>query len=137
MPEITPTPEPKVLEQDLLKLVKEVQTHKERPENAGLNDQQLVKMAVQSLAAAAATTASAPAPVTPAPTSDGPLPAYMKDASAQTKHEVEYLVNTALHKGLDKANEEARKANSFVLDAFHDTLTGKLHDELQKRGLLK
>ena len=39
--------------------------------------------------------------------------------------------------GILKAANEAKKSNPFVLDAFHDALTGKLYDEFKRRGLLK
>ncbi len=40
-----PNVEQKVLEQDLMRLVREVQTHKEMPENSELDDQALVRLA--------------------------------------------------------------------------------------------
>lgn len=132
---LQPNADQQILEQDLLRLVKEVETHKQQPENAGLDDQAIVKMAVRSLAAQAAV-APTPAPVSNPPP-PGSLPAYAQNAPAATKLEIEYLLDVAMRNGLDKANEEARKTSPFVLDAFHDALTGKLYDELQKRGMLK
>jgi len=42
----------------------------------------------------------------------------------------------ALHHGIDKAVEKAKASGPFVLDAFHDALTGKLYDEMRRRGML-
>ena len=60
----------------------------------------------------------------------------MKQMSAEAKLEIEYLVDMALHHGIDKAVEKAKASGPFVLDAFHDALTGKLYDEMRRRGML-
>ena len=39
-------------------------------------------------------------------------------------------------KGIKKAIEEAKKNSAFVLDAFHDALVDKMHDELKERGII-
>ncbi len=62
----------------------------------------------------------------------------MKDASPETKLEVEYLVDMAFHKGIMEAAKQARASkNPFVEDAFHDALSGKLYDEMERRGMLR
>ena len=76
-------------------------------------------------------------PAQPGEPSSGPLPQYAESAPAETKLEVEYLLDVAFHQGIVKATSEAMKSNPFVLDAFHDALVGKLYPELQKRGILK
>ena len=65
-----------------------------------------------------------------------PLIKYTEGATAETKLEVEYLVDLAFHKGIKKAVAEARHSSPFVLDAFHDALVGKFYPELKKRGIV-
>jgi len=133
MPDQAPSSfEHAALDADIKRLAAEVQRHRERPELKGASDQELLKQAIRSLPPVAPTGTSG---VT-APNSN-PLPNYAQSASAEMKLEVEYLLDVALHHGIAKANEEARKSNPFVLDAFHDTLVGKLYPELQKRGVVK
>ncbi len=66
-----------------------------------------------------------------------PLPQYAQDAPAETKLEIEYLIDLAIHQGLTKANAQARTSSPFVVDAFHDALVGKLYPEFERRGLIK
>ncbi|MDO8584566.1 MAG: hypothetical protein Q7R85_00400 [bacterium] len=70
-----------------------------------------------------------------------PLPAYSDDATPEMRLKVEQLVDVAWHKGIDAAVAEARalakqKDGPALLDMFHDALTGKLHEEMVRRGLL-
>jgi len=76
-------------------------------------------------------------PAQPSEPSSGLLPQYAQSAPAETRLEVEYLLDVAFHHGIAKANTEAMKSSPFVIDAFHDALVGKLYPELQKRGILK
>jgi hypothetical protein len=69
--------------------------------------------------------------------SDGILPDYAKNATAENKLEIEYLVELAATRGILEASKIAQETSPFVLDAFHDALTGKLYDELVKSGVLK
>lgn len=64
------------------------------------------------------------------------LPVYLQKESPEVRLKVEELADMALHQGLNKAIDEARQYGPFVLDALHDTLTGKLYDELKNRGLI-
>ena len=51
---------------------------------------------------------------------------------------LQHLVDVAFHEGVLVAIEEARKLNEpFLLDAFHDLLVDKLHDELVARDKIK
>ena len=51
---------------------------------------------------------------------------------------LQHLVDVAFHEGVLAAIEEARKLNEpFLLDAFHDLLVDKLHDELVARDKIK
>jgi hypothetical protein len=133
--EVTPAPafEHAALEADIARLAQEVKLHRERPENRGVAEKDILKKSLQTL------TASAPAPAGTAAQASpsGVLPSYMQQASAETKLEVEYLVDMAFHHGLDKAVEKAKVSGPFVLDALHDALTGKLYGELKRRGILQ
>lgn len=119
------------LEADMKHLAEEIQRHRENPESRALSGQEVVKKSLQAIVA--------PPPVPPPPqqAQGGALPAYAASAPAETKLEIEYLVDLAFQHGLDKANAEAMKSNPFVLDAFHDALAAKLYPELQRRGILK
>ncbi len=64
------------------------------------------------------------------------LPVYLQKESPEVRLKVEELADMALHQGLNKAIDEAGQYGPFVLDALHDTLTGKLYDELKNRGLI-
>lgn len=119
------------LEADMKRLAEEIQKHRENPERRGLGGQEVVKRSIQSIIT--------PPPPPPAPqqTQGGALPAYAADAPAESKLEIEYLIDLAFQHGLDKANAEAMKSSPFVMDAFHDALAAKLYPELQRRGILK
>lgn len=64
------------------------------------------------------------------------LPDYLNNYPAEIKLQVEKLVDSVFHLGIVRAAKEARKAGGFVLDAFHDALTDKLHEELKRRKLI-
>ena len=118
------------LEADMKQLAEEVQKFRERPEGRNISGEELVKRSIQSVA---------PAPQAAdesGMSSPGPLPAYAAGAPAETKLEIEYLLDLAFHKGIAKANSEAAKSSPFVMDAFHDALAGKLYPEMEKRGLI-
>ena len=120
-----------ILEADIKRLAAEVQKHQENSETRHLGGRELIKKSVQSLA---------PPPSPPSvsqQTSNSPLPAYAENASAEGKLEIEYLLDMALHHGIEKANAQAQKSSPFVMDAFHDALVTKLYPELQKREIVK
>lgn len=74
-----------------------------------------------------------PFPPTPA---DDPLAKYTAGAPPEIRLEVDYLVDVALHKGVEAALSEAAKTSPYVLDAVHDALVGKLYPELKRRGIV-
>lgn len=128
--EFTPEIEHNFLESDMRRLAAEVQKHRERPENRAVSDEALIKKSL------AVFTPTENAPASP-PAGPGPLPTYTQAASPETRLEIEYLLDLAFHQGIEKANAAARQSSPFVLDAFHDTLVGKLYPELQKKGIVK
>lgn len=134
--EIIPAPKPEQapapLESDLSRVAGEVLKHRENPEMSGASDQEVVKQAIRTITAA-------PAPAAPQKAvsdDDSVLPAYMSNAAPAAKLEVEELIRMAFKDGISKAAKTAQKSSPFVLDAFHDALAGKLHDELKKRKMI-
>lgn len=120
-----------VLEAEIARLSAEIQKYKELPEAQVMSEQEIVKKSIQSVVP------PPPPPPTQQKQKDDALPDYVNSAPAESKLEVEYLVNVAFSRGIDKANAEAAKSNPFVMDAFHDALAAKLYPELQKRGIIK
>ena len=126
------------LEADIERLSAEIKSHREYPEMQGASSQEILKKSIQSMG-----------PLTSSPRSDSgqagqatdvfqnPLPDYAANAPAETKLEIEHLLEKAFREGIVKANAEASKSNAFVLDAFHDALVGKLYPELKRRGILE
>lgn len=134
--EIIPTPQsveqvPVPMESDLDRLAGEVAKHKENPEMSGLSDREVVKQAIRTMSSLPAATPSAAGLE-----DDSVLPGYMATATPAAKLEVEDLVRLAFKEGITKATGVAGKSNPFILDAFHDALAGKLHEELKKRKLI-
>lgn len=122
-----------VVEQDLSAIAAEIARHRERPENQLLSSQELVKNSIRTYAGVQQVSPAAQK----AMDEDSILPAYASTASAQNKQEVEHLLSVAFREGIVKATAEAQKSSPYVLDTFHDALTGKLYPELQKRGIVK
>ncbi len=121
------------LEADMRRLAEEIQRHKENPEMRAVSGQEIIKKSLQAIV----TPLPLPLPPSPQKAQDGVLPTYAAGAPAESKLEIEYLVDIAFQHGLDKANAEAMKSSPFVMDAFHDSLAAKLYPELQRRGILK
>lgn len=81
-------------------------------------------------------TVAAPQPQKHTAATDNDLPQYLKQESPEIKNSVEELINMTFDKGINASVAEAKKCGPFILDAFHDTLTSKLYDELKKRKLI-
>lgn len=121
------------LEADMQRLAVEVKKHRENPEFSSVSEVELLKHSIQSLAGGGQ---NVPQP-SGAAADTGVLPAYVQSAPAEVKLEVEYLIDMALHQGVEKATAEARKSkNPFIVDALHDALATKLYSELKKRSLI-
>ncbi len=110
---------------------------KEQHEGSELVEPQLSHQAIRStLQGLAGIPVAAPAPVPAA--SDDTLPDYLATAPAELKKQVEALIETAKHKGIDAAHDAAKKSDDpFVLDAFHDVMSGKLYRAFKDRGLMQ
>ncbi|MEN9342223.1 MAG: hypothetical protein RIQ54_479 [Candidatus Parcubacteria bacterium] len=122
------------IESDIVRLAQEVLSRRERIETKDIGDRQLIREALESITPVASSNTSIP--VTSSDDSHSPLPAYVQQASPETKLEIEYLLEEAFRKGLLEATQHALASNPFVLDAFRDALAGRLHDELVHRGML-
>lgn len=125
--------EHKVLEEDMKRLASEVERQKE------IESREVIKAALGAKIREGEPTAPSREAIGPAGAS--PLPAYSDDTAPELRLKVERLVDVAWHKGVDTAVAEAKtlakqKDGAALLDMFHDALTGKLHEEMVKRGLL-
>lgn len=61
---------------------------------------------------------------------------YLDDLSPSDAARVNALIDLVPTKGLNKAIEMAKDQPPYILDAFHDALTDKLHDELKRQKLI-
>ena len=127
----------RALETDIERLRAEVQEIQGQAEAKDLSEKEVLRAAIDRIAPEQSEryhTGTSPA----VPQDDsGVLPGYAIQAPVDVKLEVESLLDEAFHEGLAGAIKKARKSSPFVLDAFHDTLTGKLYDEFKQRGIFK
>lgn len=124
------------LEADIERLSKEITEKKKLPEYKEVSARELIKQTLQPLIKQPV---SQPTQVKKPPvtsTEEKILPDYLKNSPAEIKLQVEKLVDSVFHQGIEKTVKEAQKAGAFVLDALHDALTDKLYDELKKRKLI-
>ena len=61
---------------------------------------------------------------------------YLDNLEPEQVEQVNALVDMVNNKGLRTAIAEAKKSEAFILDAFHDALVDKLHNELKERGII-
>lgn len=126
------------LEADIERLSREIAEKRDSPEHKDLSSRELVKQSLGSMLNQSA------APITTQPATaqsaiqNKILPNYLQnqDVPPNLKLQIEELVDSLFHQGVEKVVKKARRANPFVLDAFHDALTDKLYEELRKRGLI-
>ena len=125
------------LEADIERLSAEVKTNREHLELRGASAHEVIKQSLKAITpqqqANDAQTSQAPAQNV----FQNPLPDYAANAPAETKLEIEHLLETAFREGIMVANAKAANSSPFVLDAFHDSLAGKLYPELKKRGIIE
>ncbi len=61
---------------------------------------------------------------------------YLDYLDEESRAIVESLVESVFTNGLDKTLKSLEVQEPFIIDAFHDVLTDKIHDELKKRGAI-
>lgn len=119
-----------MLEKDILRLSKEVKRHREALPSQEISPREIIKSAI------GAQIQSQTAPAIPQDAQSPVLPQYLQQESPEMQLKVEELVDLAFHKGIEASVKEARKYGPFILDAFHDSLTGKIYEELKVRKIL-
>lgn len=130
----------RALEEDMKVLAAEIKNQRARPELKDAGEQELLREAIRAFPQLEK---KPEAPAARAAASDAggdaksPLPGYAQSAPAETKLEIEYLLELAFREGPVKALNESKKSPAFVQDAFHDALAGRLYPELQRRGFVK
>ena len=123
--------EHKALEADIERLSKEIGEKKNLIEYKKITEKELIKQTLQPMIKSNQPIQSASS------TAQSPIfPNYLADASNEIKFQIKELVDSLFHQGIEKVVKRAQRASPFVLDAFHDALTDKLHEELKKRKLI-
>lgn len=119
------------LETDIEKLSKEINEKKNLLEYKKITERELIKQTIQPMIKS-----GQPAQSVPPKNQSLILPDYAANSSNEIKLQIEELVDSLLRQGIEKVVKRAQRASPFVLDAFHDALTDKLHEELKKRKLI-
>ncbi len=127
--------EHKVLEADIERLSKEIAEKKNLPEYKEISEKELIKQVLQPIIKQG-TNDKKQVISENEKTKEIVLPDYLKDSPAETKLQVEKLIDSVFHQGIDKVVKIAKQTNPFVLDAFHDALTDRLYEELKNRKLI-
>ncbi|MDP3999301.1 MAG: hypothetical protein Q8P76_01745 [bacterium] len=134
-----PKLEHNALEQDVARLSQEVKELRSKL-GAERADESAVREVLRPKIYSQAPSVSAPSVSQPAGDQSVPspmLPDYLQKESPELKMKVEELISLTLSQGIEKTVEEARRYGPFLLDAYHDALTSKMHQELKNRGLLQ
>jgi len=118
-------------------LAQEVKTRKEKSPEA--SHKEIISTIVAEKSGPIPVT-QVPPPVTSQPASGKPddsvLPAYARGENPNIKNIVEHLVTLTLQKGIEEGISYAKKEDPFILDAYHDSLSDVLLEELKKRKLI-
>lgn len=138
MPELNPQNiEHSALEADIERLSREIAEKRNLPEYKELSEKELLRRTLQPLIKQPPLQSGQPSVAqSTAPVRETILPDYLKEMSNEIKLQVEKLIDSAFHQGIEKTAKQAGQAGDFVLDAFHDALTDKLYEELKKRKLI-
>lgn len=123
------------LEQDIERLSKEITEKRNLLEHKDLSEKELIKQTLQPIVKPT-TKIDESAVQSTGQREEIFLPDYLKDSPAEIKLQVEKLINSVFHQGIEKAAQQASQAGAFILDAFHDALTDKLHEELNRRKMI-
>jgi len=61
---------------------------------------------------------------------------YLDDLDPADIEKVNALIDLIPKQGIKKTIEQAKNEPAYILDAFHDALIDRLHDELKQRNLI-
>lgn len=122
-------------EADIKRLSNEIAEKKKLLEYKNLSSKELVRQTIQPIIQQAVIQSQAVVQQTSNIEKDI-FPEYFKNSSDDAKIQVEKLIDLTLHHGIEKAVKVAVKSNAFILDAFHDALMEKFHEELKKRKII-
>ncbi len=128
-------------EEDIERLASEVQQRHEKQKGGELEEREAVREAIKNLEdksrfeSQEALPSESDAQERGAPGTDK-VPEYAKNEPPEIQAQIEELVTLALNKGIEAANRKARTYPPYIVDAFHDALTGVVYQELKQRGLL-
>lgn len=124
-------------EKDLQKFSKEIKEHQVRNKIESVQESHVKDVLVSRFGQQPGVSAGAAKTQKTVLDQTATLPDYLLTEPDQIKDRVEHLITMAFSEGIERSLKEAAKSGPFILDAFHDALTSKLYEELNKRGLLK
>lgn len=125
------------ISQDIEKLGKEISDQKVNPEIKNYSERDLISQSIGQKLYPQGKIPITDQKTQPVPVEDDKyLPDYLKSSDQGTKNAVEKLLEDTIRNGLASGINEARKMPPFILDAYHDALIDKLHEELKKRGMI-
>ena len=125
-----------VLEADIERLSKEIAEKRNLLEHKNLPERELIKKSLEPIIRQTPINRQSAIGNQQSIAGSQILPDYLNSSPAEIKLQVEKLVDSVFHQGIIKAVKEAQKSGGFILDAFHDALTDKLHEELKRRKLI-
>ncbi len=127
-----------IIEKDIERLSKEIAEKRNLLEHKNLSERELIKKSLEPMIRQQPPVSNQQSDVSDQSSDINSqiLPNYLKDSPLEIKLQVEKLIDSVFHRGIIKVAKEAQKNGDFVLDAFHDALTDKLHEELKKRKLI-
>ncbi|MEK7114515.1 MAG: hypothetical protein AAB832_00405, partial [Patescibacteria group bacterium] len=123
-------------EADIERLSKEIAEKRNLLEHKNLSERELIKKSLEPMIKQTQLSDQRPTTDDQQQIGSQVLPDYLKDSPVEIKLQVEKLIDAFFHQGVEKTIKEAQKNGDFVLDAFHDALIDKLHEELKKRKLI-
>jgi len=125
------------ISQDIEKLGQEISEKKLNPEIKNYSERDLISQHIgQKLYPQGKVVSPTQKPKAEAAEDDKYLPDYLKNSDINIKNQVEKLLEDTIRNGLASGINEAQKMPPFILDAYHDALVDKLHEELRKRGMI-
>lgn len=126
------------ISQDIEKLGKEIAEKKFTPEIKNYSERDLIKQSIGQKLYPSVRQAQdkQAAPQRQISDDDKYLPDYLKNSAQEIKNSVKKLLENTIKHGLEKGISEARKMPPFIMDAYHDALVDKLHEELKRRKMI-